>query len=113
MTQLTPEQLEEQLACLHSGILWIGTEKQVSASALDEEGNPKSNPSTVDRQLAAMDPTEARKIRRRYRKLWRAAARRRGLVGKMSGLHPGSKSLLARDEALRIYRSHQEQQEKA
>lgn len=113
MSVLTPEQLEEQLACLHCGILWVGSAEQVTNSCRDESGYPTRKPSTIEQQLAALGPAEAQRIRRRYRKLWRTAARRRGLGGVMPELKGNSKNLLAREEALRVYRAHHEQKEKA
>jgi len=100
-SQLTPQELERQLACLYCGIVWSGTLNQQRASM-------KSNTpsiSTVDDQLNAMAPDEARAARRKFRKLWRAYAKRNGLsIERIKKGMMGSKVVWAEREALRIYR---------
>ena len=77
---LSQQALQLQLACLSSGILWEGTLQQIEASYTPDncELGP-GHASTIDRQLASLSPDDARRIRRKFRKLWRTGARRRGI----------------------------------
>ncbi len=104
-SQLTPQELEQQLACLYCGIIWSGTWKQQQASAKRglHEGPPFVT--TVDDQLNAMAPDEARAARRKFRKLWRSHAKRKGLpIASITKGMMGSKAIWAEREALHIYR---------
>ena len=101
VAQLTPEQLEQQLACLYCGILWEGTVEQVQDSVQTSEDNI-TVAGTIKQQLAALDEEQALRIRRRFRKLWRQRAKRLGIdTTKMSRR---SARYFAYKEALRIYR---------
>ena len=104
---LTPKQLEQQLACLHCGILWEGTATQVEASVGKGVGDDKNDTeaTTIKQQLSSLEDEDALRKRRRFRKLWRQHAKR-------SGIDPSrlttsaTKRHFAYAEALRIYREH-------
>ena len=104
---LTPKQLEQQLACLHCGIIWEGTATQVEASVgrgtADDENDTEAG--TIKQQLVAMSPEESRLARRRFRKLWRRHAKEFG-IDPSKVQSKATKRHFAYAEALRIYREH-------
>jgi hypothetical protein len=104
---LTPEQLEQQLACLHCGILWEGTARQVEASVGKGVCGDKNDTeaTTIKQQLSALEDEDALRKRRRFRKLWRQHAKRVG-VGPAQINSNATKRHFAYAEAVRIYREH-------
>jgi hypothetical protein len=110
----TKQQIEFQLACLYCGIIWEGTPDQAKASLESINTAERKRAgcadmtrlTTIEQQLALIGPKEARKARRKFRKLWRAAAKRFNVDPR--DVHEDkrcAKRHFAYSEALRIYRA--------
>ena len=104
---LSPQQLEQQLACLHCGIIWEGTARQVENSVGKCVGGDKNDTeaTTIKQQLSALEDEDALRKRRRFRKLWRQHAKRTG-VNPAQIKSNATKRHFAYTEAVRIYREH-------
>jgi hypothetical protein len=100
---LTPQQLEQQMACLHCGIIWEGTARQVEVSV--GKGVVGTEATTIKQQLSALEDEDALRKRRRFRKLWRQYAKRCG-VDPEKIKSRATKRHFAYTEAMRIYHEH-------
>ena len=77
---MTEEELIEQLACIEAGIIWPGTADQIRKSVQPAVINGRKTQvvSVIRAGLDNITPEEAKKFKRRFRKLWRTRAKAAG-----------------------------------